>query len=255
MKKLFLINLLVVFGYLSIHGQTNVSMSGTNNNEKEERNKKTALASFSAYQAGDMEASFKDYDREVLTVSPGRPPAKLPLDSLKLNSKSDHTFFITAFPDLKNEVLSPVAEGDYVMLYFEVSGTWKGKAVPYKPTGKSFKARDVAIFKFNEDGKIIEQHFLMPSSEIISQVGEGVEIDLNMSGYKLLAQKKITEAIEVFKVNVKLYPESANTYDSLGEAYEKAGNKKLAIENYEKAIKLDPNNENAKKIVEKLKGK
>ena len=50
------------------------------------------------------------------------------------------------------------------------------------------------------------------------------------------------------KTNVKLYPESSNVYDSLGEAYMKDGNKELAIKNYEKSLELDQKNDNAKKI-------
>ena len=44
-----------------------------------------------------------------------------------------------------------------------------------------------------------------------------------------------------------------NTYDSLGEAYMMAGNKKLAIENYEKSIKLNPKSESGKAALAKLK--
>lgn len=72
----------------------------------------------------------------------------------------------------------------------------------------------------------------------------------NNSGYALLAENKTNEAIAVFRLNVYLYPESANAYDSLAEAYMVAGNTALAIENYEKSLRLDPGNANA---VEKLK--
>jgi tetratricopeptide (TPR) repeat protein len=80
-----------------------------------------------------------------------------------------------------------------------------------------------------------------------------VEWDLNNAGYILLGQDKVKEAIEVFKTNVKLYSESSNVYDSLGEAYMKDGNKEQAIKNYEKSLKLDPKNDNAKKMIEELK--
>lgn len=255
MKKIFIALLMVVTATINTHAQTNAAVSATGDNAKEERNKKTALASFSAYEAGDIETTFKDYDTEVLTYYPGSKPAKLALDSLKANAKLGQANNKAAFPDMKNEVLSTVAEGDYVMLYLELTGTWQGGDVPFKPTGKTFKARDVAIFKFNDAGKITEQHFVMPFSEISSQISEGAEMDLNTSGYRLMAQKKTTEAIEVFKLNVKLYPESANTYDSLGEAYAAAGNRKLAIENYEKAVKMNPKNEAGKAILAKLKAK
>ncbi len=82
---------------------------------------------------------------------------------------------------------------------------------------------------------------------------QNVENDLNNVGYKLLGQEKIKDAIEIFKMNVKMYPESSNVYDSLGEAYMKDDNKELAIKNYEKSLELDPKNDNTKKMIEELK--
>lgn len=46
------------------------------------------------------------------------------------------------------------------------------------------------------------------------------------------------EAIKVFKANVERFPKSANVFDSLGEAYEKDNNLKLALENYSQACKI-----------------
>ena len=81
------------------------------------------------------------------------------------------------------------------------------------------------------------------------------EASINALGYELLSEKQYGAAIEVFLINVKLFPNSANTYDSLGEAYMNAGNKELAIINYKKSLELDPNNENAKNMLEQLQGK
>lgn len=61
---------------------------------------------------------------------------------------------------------------------------------------------------------------------------------LNFVGYQLLRADKTTEAIDVFKKNAGLYPNSANVYDSLGEAFEKNNQLRLARENYEKAYKM-----------------
>ena len=47
---------------------------------------------------------------------------------------------------------------------------------------------------------------------------------------------------------------SSNVYDSLGEAYAAAGKKELAIENYEKSVKMDPKNQNGIERLKKLKG-
>jgi tetratricopeptide (TPR) repeat protein len=49
------------------------------------------------------------------------------------------------------------------------------------------------------------------------------------------------------------FPKSAIAFDSLGEAYMQAGNKKLAIENYEKSLKLDADNKNAEEMLKKLR--
>jgi len=37
---------------------------------------------------------------------------------------------------------------------------------------------------------------------------------------------------------VRLFPDEANVYDSLGEAYENNNQYKLALKNYEQAVKL-----------------
>jgi tetratricopeptide (TPR) repeat protein len=64
----------------------------------------------------------------------------------------------------------------------------------------------------------------------------------------------VNKAIEGFKLNVEAYPQSANVYDSLGEAYLLRGDKEKAIENYQKSLNLDPKSENAKEVLKKLKG-
>lgn len=81
------------------------------------------------------------------------------------------------------------------------------------------------------------------------------ELVVNNLGYQYLAQNKIDVAIEVFKRNIKLYPESWNVYDSLGEGYMKKGDTKLAIEYYEKSVKMNPRNEIGLNALKKLKGK
>ncbi|WP_313004463.1 alpha/beta hydrolase-fold protein [Chryseobacterium gleum] len=76
---------------------------------------------------------------------------------------------------------------------------------------------------------------------------------MNDSGYQRLNNEDFQHAIEIFTENVRNNPKSANAYDSLGEAYMKSGNKKLAIENYEKSVQLNSHNDNAVKILQTLK--
>jgi pimeloyl-ACP methyl ester carboxylesterase len=75
---------------------------------------------------------------------------------------------------------------------------------------------------------------------------------MNVLGYQYLQSGKIADAIEIFKMNVRAYPEAANTYDSLGEAYMTNGDKELAIKNYKKSLELNPANTNAEKMLKQL---
>lgn len=75
---------------------------------------------------------------------------------------------------------------------------------------------------------------------------------LNGTGYELLSQHKMDQAIQMFRVNTILYPKSENVYDSLGEAYLKSGQKAKAKENYQKVLEINPKNEKVVKILETL---
>jgi CubicO group peptidase (beta-lactamase class C family) len=78
------------------------------------------------------------------------------------------------------------------------------------------------------------------------------EMELNTLGYQLLGMKRIKEAIEVFKLNVEAYPQAANPYDSLGEAYMMNGDKELAVKNYKRALELNPQNKNAAGMLKQI---
>ena len=80
------------------------------------------------------------------------------------------------------------------------------------------------------------------------------EDELNGLGYQLIRMKRLPDAIKIFKLNVEAYPQSYNAYDSLGEAYMDNGDRQLAIQNYEKSLQLNPKNENAVRMLKKLKG-
>jgi len=80
-----------------------------------------------------------------------------------------------------------------------------------------------------------------------------VENAVNAMGYKLLGANKLDAAIAAFELNTTAFPQSANTWDSLAEAYMTRGNAELAITNYQRSLELDPKNANAAKMIEKLR--
>lgn len=81
---------------------------------------------------------------------------------------------------------------------------------------------------------------------------EFIEIELDWLGYELLGKGLVDDAIEIFKLAVEVYPESFNAYDSLADAYRRKGEKDLAIKNYEKSLRLNPENRSAKYMLKIL---
>ena len=79
------------------------------------------------------------------------------------------------------------------------------------------------------------------------------EDEVNSLGYQYLKARKFKPAIRIFQLNVEAYPQSANTYDSLAEAYMDEGDNTQAIANYQRAFQLNPRNLNAAKMVQNLK--
>jgi tetratricopeptide (TPR) repeat protein len=81
--------------------------------------------------------------------------------------------------------------------------------------------------------------------------GEGT---LNGFGYVLLGEGRTEDAVQIFRLNVEQYPESANAWDSLGEGYLEAGDRPRAEEAYAKSLELDPENENAREKLAEIRG-
>jgi hypothetical protein len=80
------------------------------------------------------------------------------------------------------------------------------------------------------------------------------EIVLNWLGYHFLYWwGREDEALKVFQLNVWLYPESANAYDSMGEAHLILGDTESAIKSYKKSLELNPQNANATEQLKRLK--
>jgi tetratricopeptide (TPR) repeat protein len=82
------------------------------------------------------------------------------------------------------------------------------------------------------------------------------ETKINDAGYNMLNAKQTEGALQVFQLNTKLFPKSANAWDSYAEANWKAGKPEKAIEYYNKAIELDPDGatgDNARNMLKQIK--
>lgn len=108
--------------------------------------------------------------------------------------------------------------------------------------------------KLFDNRKTAEAELLIESS-----LTKAIQSDLldegavNMMGYEYLGRNKYAPALAVFKLNAKLFPKSANVFDSLAEAYMKSGDNANAVINYRRSLEMDPKNLNAAEALKKLK--
>ena len=134
--------------------------------DKEERNKKTALASIDGVNKHDADAVLKDAASDMVDYGDQDTPRAKGIDSTKAGLSN----WLHAFPDVKGDNLQAVADGDWVVVWGDWSGTFKNDFMGMKATGKSYKTKEADIFKFNDDGKITEHRSLSTGEAEMNQV-------------------------------------------------------------------------------------
>ncbi len=80
-----------------------------------------------------------------------------------------------------------------------------------------------------------------------------VEGRVNAAGYQLLQGDQAKQALEVFELNTRVFPEAFNTWDSLGEAHMVLGHDEEAIRCYQRSLELNGNNSNAERMIEQIR--
>lgn len=117
---------------------------------------------------------------------------------------------------------------------------------------KSFPTLQVKSQLLRQSGQTAEADKTLKEA-----VAVATENELNAFGYQLLGIGQHDRAIEMLTLNTEKHPESANCWDSLGEAYATKGDNKNAIKNFRKALTLNPNDAtraNSEKFLKQLQG-
>ncbi|MEK6283130.1 MAG: alpha/beta hydrolase-fold protein [Acidobacteriota bacterium] len=115
--------------------------------------------------------------------------------------------------------------------YFALRKIFNGWQIPRDPTSGAFAG----------GLKEADEHYAKLSKKFHYTLTVPEQV-VNQIGYQHLFAEQIDQAIAVLKTQVERYPESANPYDSLGEAYERAGKLDLAVPMYEKAAAIGKQN-------------
>jgi len=111
---------------------------------------------------------------------------------------------------------------------------WIDKALGMN-NGNSFANKVIKSNLLKEEGKLKEADEIIESS-----FDDATEAEINVYGYQLIGENRYDDALKVFKLNVKKFPESWNVYDSLGEIQNLMGDNENSIINYENAYDLAP---------------
>lgn len=122
---------------------------------------------------------------------------------------------------------------------------WAEKSISMKKTFTNLKTKSGLLAKLGREDKAKS---VMDEAMALATEGE-----MNTYGYQLMNQGKMDKAIKVFQSNVKNHPDSWNVYDSLAEAFQKNGNKKMAIKYYSKALKMVKDENQKNRIASTLK--
>jgi tetratricopeptide (TPR) repeat protein len=105
-------------------------------------------------------------------------------------------------------------------------------------------------FIANEFDKALIAFKKIKENDSLNQIVK--ESRINRLGYQFINKNNFDSAIEVFKINVVLYPNSSNVFDSLGEAYLLKKDSVNAETNFRKALSINPENKSAKRFLNKI---
>ena len=131
--------------------------------------------------------------------------------------------------------------GDYAIWEIELL-----EVLPPRPDG----AREVVKIMESGGAEAAYKEFKLLLNSSKAYFGEW---EVNQVGYLFLENGMTEEAITALSYNVDEHPFSANAHDSLAEAYYKAGEQAMAKKHYQKSLELNPQNGNARQMLERLR--
>lgn len=148
--------------------------------------------------------------------------------------------------DIEKEIKAIHISGDMATVFLKEMNVWKFAG---EETDIKMKSTYV-LQKVDKEWKFVSMTTFNKTSYENNDFTS--EWKINMEGYRLLMRDEVDKALKVFELNTQLYPEAFNTWDSLAEAYMKKGDNESALKYYHKSLELNPKNDNAKKMIEKI---
>ncbi len=138
----------------------NAKLTQAANENKEEKNKQVALECIRAWSSGNMDLILSHTAANAVDYGDGSTPPARGIDTMKM-FMNQWRFAVNEYKS-SNEIA--VSDSDYVFVYADWDGSFKTDFMGMKTAGKSFHFKDVDIFKFNDEGKVIEHRAVLFST-------------------------------------------------------------------------------------------
>ncbi len=139
--------------------------------------------------------------------------------------------------------------GDCLMENIAQEYGWKNYVAPNRPRAGAGAAL-LAAYQAKGVQAAIKQYMAIKHTKLPQYKPD--QNTLLMFSYYLAGTEQPEAALEVMKMEVQEYPAYWNAYDSLAELYAMVGEPKLAIQNFEKSLQLNPDNWHALENLKKL---
>lgn len=167
-------------------------------------------------------------------------------DAIKPLKTDENTFFVKEMNEKIQFLTNPEDNNDYIVLVPKEENDTI--VFNYRKLGNNEKTPSEYLNNHEFD-KALKAYILIQQKDSLDPaINEG---NFNRLGYNKLRSDNFEEAKQIFKINMELYPNSSNVYDSYAEALRKSGDTVQAIEFYKKSIAIDSGNRDAKRFIEK----
>jgi predicted ester cyclase len=115
---------------------------------------------------GNLDLVDEIFDRYISHQSDGRTEERGPEDVKRFIGE-----FRQAFPDFRSTIEYQVAEGDMVVTRWRASGTHQGEFRGIAPTGKPVAIIGIGVFRFSDEGKVVESWDNLDELGMMQQMG------------------------------------------------------------------------------------
>jgi serine phosphatase RsbU (regulator of sigma subunit) len=126
-----------------------------------------------AWNQSNLEVIDEIFDRYISHQPDGSVHERGPEDVKRFVGE-----FRSAFPDLRLIIEEQLAEGDKVVSRGTIRGTHQGEFRGIAPTGEGMEIPGMAVFRFSEEGKVVES---WDSYDQLSLMRQGIEQELRVA--------------------------------------------------------------------------